>query len=92
MYVKKEKPKFETKVKLKVREPWELQAVRRNLEITTKDISGLLSMQPKHIYRMESNYSKPDGTPMKLYSLVLELICKERGTTFDEVLTSGFTH
>ena len=89
-YVKKTKPKVKTNVKLEPREPWELCAVRHNLGLTADDLGEIMGLNRKVIYQIEQQKLQQKSSSLKLYSLVLEAICKEQGSSFDEVLAGEF--
>ena len=89
-YVRRTKSKVKTNVKLETREPWELCAVRHNLGLTGTDMGNILGVSKKLIYAIECDVRIKRSCAIKLYSIILEEICKEQGKTFDEVLASGF--
>ena len=43
-------------------------------------------LQKKAITQIESGGTRPTGASTILYGIVLEGICKDRGTTFEDVL------
>jgi len=76
------KPKF----KVPMYKPDDLALVRFGLGLKQKDVGSVMNVDKHVISSIEVGGNKPNGAPIMLYGLVLEEICKERGTTFKEVL------
>ena len=77
-----------TNVKLRTYKPCELAFVRTSLRLTAEDIGKILDCSKQTISNIETRRSYMRSPRLILYGIVLERICEERGTTFNEVLNS----
>lgn len=73
-------------MKLNIRSADDLALVRTRLGLTQKDVASKMFLTKHQASDIERGATRPNGASTILYGIVLEGICKERGTTFDEVL------
>lgn len=74
--------------KLKVRSFDDMAVVRNRLGLTQREVASKMFLTKHQVSDIERGGTRPNGASTILYGIVLEGICKERGTTFDEVLYS----
>lgn len=78
------------KFHLNPRSPSDMAFVRQSLGITQREIGEVMLLTRRHIGEIENGCTRPTGASTILYGIVLDEICKERGTTFEDVLRSKF--
>lgn len=78
--------KVKTAVHLKDYNRYELSFVRKTLGFTLEEIGAILGCGKQTLSDIENGVSGFKSPRKILYGMVLEEICKERGTSFEEVL------